>query len=158
MRCTYIGAELVAAKGISIAELGTVAARLAALLRLGDIVALSGDLGAGKTTFARGVLRGLGWAGEVPSPTFTLVQPYDTTPEVWHVDLYRLNDAVEADALGLFETDAALLIEWPERLGARLPPEALRLQLAGAGGATRTLTWEVPRAWEGRWPPPLSKA
>ena len=138
--------------------LNEAAAALAVVLRPGEIVALSGDLGAGKTTFARGVLRALGWAGEVPSPTFTLVQPYDTTPEVWHVDLYRLNGAAEADTLGLFETDAALLIEWPERLGARLPAEALRLHLAGAGDATRTLTWATPPAWEGRWPPPPFKA
>ena len=131
-----------------------VTTRFAKILRLGDIVALSGDLGAGKTSFARGILRGLGWTGEVPSPTFTLVQPYDTTPEVWHVDLYRLNDAREADALGLFETEAALLIEWPERLGTRLPAEALRLHLDGAGEATRTLTWAVPPSWEARWPPP----
>ena len=133
--------------------LALVAADLGAVLQNGDIVALSGDLGAGKTTFARGVLRGLGWTGEVPSPTFTLVQPYDTGPEVWHVDLYRLNDAAEADALGLFETDAVLLIEWPERLGARLPADALRLHLSGAGEATRTMTWSVPPSWEGRWSP-----
>lgn len=131
-----------------------VTTRFAKILRLGDIVALSGDLGAGKTSFARGILRGLGWTGEVPSPTFTLVQPYDISPEVWHVDLYRLNDAREADALGLFETEAALLIEWPERLGTRLPAEALRLHLDGAGEATRTLTWAVPPSWEARWPPP----
>ena len=128
-------------------------ARLAAVLRPGDIVALSGDLGAGKTTFARGVLRALGWAGEVPSPTFTLVQGYPTAPEVWHVDLYRLNDAAEAGALGLWETDAALLIEWPERLAGALPAEALGLRLDGAGEATRRLTWTVPPSWEGRWPP-----
>lgn len=135
------------------ADLQEVAGKLAHILRPGDIVALSGDLGAGKTSFARGVLRGLGWAGEVPSPTFTLVQPYDTTPEVWHVDLYRLDDPRDADALGLFETEAVLLIEWPERLGARLPADALRLHLGGAGEATRTLTWQVPAGWEGRWPP-----
>jgi tRNA threonylcarbamoyladenosine biosynthesis protein TsaE len=135
------------------AGLAEVAATLARVLRSGDIVALSGDLGAGKTSFARGVLRGLGWVGEVPSPTFTLVQPYDTTPEVWHVDLYRLDVPAEADALGLFETDAVLLIEWPERLGARLPRDALRLHLDGAGDATRTLTWEAPPSWEGRWSP-----
>ncbi|TRW14686.1 tRNA (adenosine(37)-N6)-threonylcarbamoyltransferase complex ATPase subunit type 1 TsaE [Glacieibacterium frigidum] len=134
-------------------ELERTAAALAQVLRPGDIVALSGDLGAGKTGFARGVLRGLGWTGEVPSPTFTLVQPYDTTPEVWHVDLYRLDDPRDADALGLLETDAVLLIEWPERLGARLPADALRLRIDGAGEATRTLTWDVPAGWEGRWPP-----
>ncbi len=133
--------------------LEAVAASLAAVLRPTDMVALSGELGAGKTTFARAVLRALGWTGEVPSPTFTLVQPYPTTPEVWHVDLYRLEAPDDADALGLFETDAALLIEWPERLGVRLPPEALRLYLAAAGETTRTLTWDVPPGWEGRWPP-----
>ncbi|MBV8972104.1 MAG: tRNA (adenosine(37)-N6)-threonylcarbamoyltransferase complex ATPase subunit type 1 TsaE [Sphingomonadaceae bacterium] len=134
-------------------ELAAVAAVLAALLRPGNVVALSGDLGAGKTTFARAVLHGLGWAGEVPSPTFTLVQVYPTTPPVWHVDLYRLDSPGEAAALGLEEAgDAVLLIEWPERLGAGLPTDALRLHLAGSG-TTRTLTWTVPPAWEGRWPP-----
>ena len=135
------------------AGLEALAARLAAQLRAGDIVALSGDLGAGKTTFARGLLRGLGHAGEVPSPTFTLVQPYDTDPPVWHVDLYRLAGPREADALGLFETDAALVIEWPERLGPELPSEALHIRIDGSGEATRRLTVAVPGSWEGRWPP-----
>ncbi len=135
---------------------GRVAARLAAVLRPGDIVALSGDLGAGKTTFARALIAALGWAGEVPSPTYTLVQSYDAPDvrvPVWHVDLYRLDGPGDADALGLFETDAALVIEWPERLGARLPAEALRLHISGSGDAVRHLTWTVPKAWEGRWPP-----
>lgn len=138
------------------AELTRLATRLAAALRPGDAVALAGDLGAGKTTLARGLLRALGWEGEVPSPTYTLVQVYEPPAlllPVWHVDLYRLEDADEAEALGLFETDAALLIEWPERLGGRLPADALRLHLAGAGDAPRHLTWAVPAAWEGRWPP-----
>ena len=134
------------------------AARLAAVLRAGDVVALHGDLGAGKSTFARGLLKAMGWAGEVPSPTFTLVQAYDDLPvPVWHVDLYRINAPAEADALGLFETDAALIIEWPQRLGARLPAAALHLQLSGSGDEPRRLTWDAPAAWEGRWPPPLPK-
>jgi tRNA threonylcarbamoyladenosine biosynthesis protein TsaE len=137
------------------ADTQAVAARLAAVLRPGDVVALHGDLGTGKSTLARGLLHALGWAGEVPSPTFTLVQPYDDLPvPVWHVDLYRLDDPAEADALGLFETDAALLIEWPERLGSRLPADALHLMLSGSGDAPRRLTWRAPTAWEGRWPPP----
>ena len=130
-------------------------AAIAAQLRPGDWLALSGELGAGKTTLARGILAGLGWAAEVPSPTFTLVQPYDPPDvrlPVWHVDLYRIDDPADADALGLFETDAALLVEWPERLGHRLPRTALGLHLDGAGGATRRLTWAVPPAWEDRWP------
>lgn len=135
------------------------ATRLAIVLRPGDVIALSGDLGAGKTTFARGVLRGLGWDGEVPSPSFTLVQTYDTVPPVWHVDLYRLGSADEADALGLDDVwdTAVVLIEWPERLGNRLP-EALHLRLDGAGDATRTLTATVPKSWEGRWPLPSRPA
>lgn len=129
---------------------------LAAVLRPGDVIALSGDLGAGKSTLARSIIQALGWAGEVPSPTFTLVQPYDPPDvrvPVWHVDLYRLNGPAEADALGLFETDAALIIEWPQRLGNRLPAEALHLHIDGSGDAPRRLTWEAPPAWEGRWPP-----
>lgn len=139
-------------------ELTAFAAHLALALRPGDVIALSGDLGAGKTTFARGILRGLGWAGEVPSPTFTLLQTYDTDPPLWHVDLYRLESPDEAEAIGLDDAweDAAVVIEWPERLGARLPHEALRLHLAGAGTATRTLTATVPKSWEGRWPPPTN--
>ncbi|OSZ72521.1 tRNA (adenosine(37)-N6)-threonylcarbamoyltransferase complex ATPase subunit type 1 TsaE [Sphingomonas sp. IBVSS1] len=133
-----------------------VATALATVLRAGDTVALFGDLGAGKSTLARHLLQALGWGGDVPSPTFTLVQPYEDLPvPVWHCDLYRLQSPAEADALGLFETDAALLIEWPERLGARLPADALRLQLDGSGDAPRRLTWDAPPAWEGRWPPIL---
>lgn len=138
------------------AATAALAGLLAAVLRRGDVVALSGDLGAGKTSFARGVIHTLGWHGEVPSPTYTLVQSYDPPDvrvPVWHVDLYRLDRPDDADALGLFETDAALIIEWPERLAARLPPEALHLTISGSGDAPRLLTSRVPKAWEGRWPP-----
>jgi tRNA threonylcarbamoyladenosine biosynthesis protein TsaE len=136
--------------------LAAVAADLASVLRPGDTIALSGDLGAGKTSFARALIAALGWPGDVPSPTYTLVQSYeppDVSVPVWHVDLYRLAGADDADALGLFETDAALIIEWPERLGNRLPADALRLTISGSGDAIRDLTWEAPPAWEGRWPP-----
>ena len=129
---------------------------IAAVLCPGDIIALSGDLGAGKTTLARVIIAALGWRGEVPSPTYTLVQNYDAPDvrvPVWHVDLYRLDSPDDADALGLFETDAALIIEWPERLGHRLPAEALRLTISGSGDGPRVLTSIVPKAWEGRWPP-----
>ena len=139
------------------ADLEAFGARLAAVARVGDVIALSGDLGAGKTTLARGLLRGLGLEGEAPSPTFTIVQTYEP-PEmrlpVWHCDLYRLEDPEEAIELGLEEAfdDAVVLIEWPERLGAYLPADALRLRLEGAGEPQRRLTAEVPTAWETRWP------
>ena len=136
--------------------MAALAVELARVIRVGDIVALSGDLGAGKTTFARALIQALGWQGEVPSPTYTLVQGYDPPDvrvAVWHVDLYRLDNPDDAYALGLFETDAALVIEWPERLGDRLPHDALHLTISGSGDAVRHLTWDAPKAWEGRWPP-----
>src|ERR1700761_9307625 len=99
-------------------------ARIAAALRIGDLVALAGDLGAGKTTLARAILTSLGVAENVPSPTFTLVQSYQTkTLTISHYDLYRLKSARELDELGLEEAleQGAVLVEWPERAGARLP-------------------------------------
>ncbi len=132
-------------------------ARLAAVLRAGDVVTLTGGLGAGKTSLARGVLAALGLAEEAPSPTFAIVQPYDL-PEVLlpvlHVDLYRLDDPREVDELGLDEArrDAALLVEWPERAGAGRWPDALAFDLAIAADGARRLTWRAPDAWDGRWP------
>ena len=140
------------------AGLRAIGARLSAVLRAGDVVALSGDLGAGKTPLARAILRGLGHQGEVPSPTFTLVQGYDgggLRLPLWHVDLYRLQGPDEAEGLALDDVlaDGVLLVEWPERMGAAFWPEALWLRLDGAGEAVRRLTWEAPPAWESRWPP-----
>jgi tRNA threonylcarbamoyladenosine biosynthesis protein TsaE len=139
-------------------ETEALGARLGAVLRAGDVIALFGDLGAGKTTFARGILRGLGFAGEVASPTFPIVVAYDPPDvrlPVWHVDLYRIEDPAELRELALDEAlgDAALVIEWPERLGASLGAEALRLRLERAGDGARALTVEVPPAWGERWPP-----
>lgn len=139
------------------AATAAIGGRLAALLRAGDVVALYGDLGAGKTSLARGVLLGLGLEAEAPSPTFAIVQPY-APPEVRlplaHVDLYRLVDPGEADQLALdeYRSDSALLIEWPERWGAALPVDALRLRLLPEREGRR-LTWETPAPWQARWPP-----
>lgn len=133
-------------------------ARLARLLRPGDIIALCGGLGAGKTTLARGMVQGLGHGGEVPSPTFALVQPYDPPDvrlAVAHVDLYRLETPGDCAQLGLDEylVEGALIIEWPERLGDALWPDALRLTIEPLGADARCLTAQVPAAWKDRWPP-----
>jgi tRNA threonylcarbamoyladenosine biosynthesis protein TsaE len=130
--------------------------RLASQLRAGDVVALFGDLGAGKTTLARGILAGLGHEGEVASPTFPIVIPYETLGvPVWHVDLYRIEDPAEMVELALDEAlqDGALIIEWPERMGHALWPHSLRLTLRREGEAARILTAQVPAAWALRWPP-----
>ena len=130
-------------------------ASLASLLCPRDVIALSGPLGAGKTSLARGLLAALGLCGEAPSPSFAIVQPY-LPPEVrlpvLHVDLYRIEDAAEIEELGLDEalSDSALLVEWPERAGDRWP-DALRLTLT-PGSEGRRLTAHVPAAWESRWP------
>ena len=138
------------------AETQRAGAALARLLRGGDVVTLSGPLGIGKTTLVRALLHALGHIGEVPSPTFAIVQPYDELAlPVWHCDLYRIDDPAELDELGL-ETilgDGALLVEWPERAGEAAWPQALNLSLDFAEGGARSLTARVPAAWEGRWPP-----
>jgi tRNA threonylcarbamoyladenosine biosynthesis protein TsaE len=130
---------------------------LAARLRAGDAIALFGALGAGKTTLSRGILRGLGHAGDVASPTFPIVQTYgppDTRLPLWHVDLYRIEHEGELEELGLDEARgyAAMLVEWPERLPA-LWPETLSLTLDVEADGARALTASVPPAWGGRWPP-----
>ncbi len=107
------------------------AAEIASLTEDGDVIALSGELGTGKTTFARAFLREWGVQEEIPSPTFTLVQTYELEAgTVWHFDLYRLekpDDALELDIEDAF-TEGISLIEWPERLGAYLPWERLDLR------------------------------
>jgi len=132
-------------------------AALAAALAPGDVIALHGALGAGKTTLARGLLRGLGHDGEVASPTYPIVQAYappDTRIPLWHVDLYRIEDPAELEEIGLDEARGAgaMVIEWPERL-PRLWPESLRLTLSVEPGGARALTAQVPAAWGERWPP-----
>jgi len=130
--------------------------RLAGQLRRGDSVALFGELGTGKTTLARGILAGLGHDGDVASPTFPIVIPYETLRlPAWHVDLYRIEDPAELGQLALDEAldEGVLLIEWPDRLGDALWPHSLRLTLRREAPGVRALTAELPAAWEGRWPP-----
>ncbi|MCM8731465.1 tRNA (adenosine(37)-N6)-threonylcarbamoyltransferase complex ATPase subunit type 1 TsaE [Hephaestia sp. GCM10023244] len=130
-------------------------ARLAELVRAGDVITLSGPLGAGKTSIARGLLAALGLEGDAPSPSFAIVQPYDVpevTLPVLHVDLYRIESPAELDELGLDEArhDSVLVIEWPERAPGHWP-EALALTLAIAPDGARSLTADVPAPWKERW-------
>jgi tRNA threonylcarbamoyladenosine biosynthesis protein TsaE len=130
-------------------------AALAGRVEAGDMITLSGPLGVGKTALARGFLAELGHAGEAPSPSFAIVQPYEElNPPVWHVDLYRIEHPSELDELGLDSAgDAVLVVEWPERAGIGAWPGALALSLEFAQSGDRILTAKVPQSWEGRWPP-----
>jgi tRNA threonylcarbamoyladenosine biosynthesis protein TsaE len=129
--------------------------RLADLVAAGDVITLAGPLGAGKTSIARGLLAALGLAGEAPSPSFAIVQPY-APPEVrlpvLHIDLYRIDDPCELEELGLDEAayDSLLIVEWPERAAGHWP-DALALTLQILPDGTRGLTAEVPAAWKARW-------
>jgi tRNA threonylcarbamoyladenosine biosynthesis protein TsaE len=121
-------------------------ARLAPTLHGGMVVTLAGDLGAGKTTLVRGVLRALGWAGSVKSPSYTLVEHYAfSSLYFYHFDFYRFDDPDEWETTGFaecFRPDSVCLIEWPERVADHLPPADVALVLAhprDAGTAGREL-------------------
>ena len=129
--------------------------RLAALLRPGDVIALRGVLGAGKTELARALIRARAGAEiEVPSPSYTLVQDYRFADLVIrHIDLYRIADAAELLELGLDAPDAdeAWLIEWPERAEALLPPERLEVELRqGDAPEARVARLVAGRRWSDR--------
>jgi len=126
--------------------LAEAAARFAATLQPGDAVALIGDLGAGKTTFVRGVVAALHGSDEaVSSPTFVFRQRYAGSPPVEHVDLYRLDDPAGAADLGLddaFAPDTITFVEWPERLPGLMPAGTIRVTIGGAGDEPRRLRIE----------------
>ncbi len=124
-------------------ETQDLAARLAAVARAGDVVSLVGDLGAGKTVFAKGFGRGLGVPGTINSPSFVLMAEYEGRLPLFHLDLYRLADAREAVAGGLLDERQAggvTLIEWAERLAEVLPAERLEVRIDGTGDESRTIT------------------
>ena len=128
-------------------------ARLLPLLGAGDVVALSGDLGAGKTTLVRGLVQAaLGPETEVPSPTFTLVQTYQLgAVDLWHFDLYRLEAPDDVFELGIEEAflDSISMIEWPDRMGPYLPHDLLELTLREDGGG-RTASLSGSARWRDR--------
>ncbi len=129
------------------------AATFAARLRPGDAVALTGGLGAGKTTFVRALVAALhGSDAAVSSPTFVFRQCYAGSPPIEHLDLYRIDDPAEAADLGLddaFGDDVITLVEWPERIPALLPAHAIRVTIQGSGEGPRTVQIE-PSAPGGR--------
>lgn len=130
-------------------------ARIARRLRAGDVVALSGGLGAGKTTLARAIIAALGHTGEVPSPTFTILEEYAALqPPVVHADFYRLDAPSEVEELGLdeYRQDAALIAEWPEKAGGFAhDPHCLRIVLETRGEGRRAIVEPGPD-WLGRLP------
>ena len=131
------------------------AANLAGRAQRGDVIGLSGELGSGKTSFARAFIGARLDPGEVPSPTFTLVEIYQslTGPALWHFDLYRLERPEDAYELGIEEAfaDGISLIEWPERLGPLLPREHLRVTLAlGESARQRRARLDVSPSWSAR--------
>ena len=140
-----------------LAAMNGLGARIAAQLRAGDVVALSGGLGAGKTTLARAILAALGHMGEVPSPTFTILETYGPPHlrlPVVHADFYRLERPAEADELGLddYRDGSALIAEWPENVGGfATEPGCLEIALEIAGNGRRAIV-EPGAAWQGRWP------
>lgn len=138
-----------------LAAVGELGERIAARLEPGDVVALSGDLGAGKTTLARAIIAACGHEGEVPSPTFTILETYPgCRPPLVHADFYRLSSQSEAMELGLddYRDGAALIAEWPDRGGNfTREPGCLAIELATEGEGRRAIV-KLGAAWQGRWP------
>jgi tRNA threonylcarbamoyladenosine biosynthesis protein TsaE len=125
------------------AETEAVAARLAARLVPGDVVYVSGELGAGKTTFVRGAARALGVDAPITSPTYTIGQRYDG---VSHLDLYRFEELTDADwgALEPYFANAVVFVEWPERAGGRLPAPRVEVRLGHVDGERRSIELASP--------------
>ena len=126
---------------------------MAGLLRPPCVIFLEGDLGTGKTTLTRGVLRGLGHTGPVRSPTFTLLEPYELEGmRLYHLDLYRIGHPEELELLGLrdlLDRESVLIVEWPERGKGFLPQPDLRIRIVHAGeGRSLELIAEAPRCEE----------
>ncbi|HSL66909.1 MAG TPA: tRNA (adenosine(37)-N6)-threonylcarbamoyltransferase complex ATPase subunit type 1 TsaE [Actinomycetota bacterium] len=129
---------------------------VASLLQEGDAIALTGELGAGKTTFVRGAARALGFDGAVASPTFTLVREYRGRVRIYHVDVYRLERVQEVLDLGLDEMVAEgglLLVEWGDAVEGLLPDEHLLVEITLVGGedARRIVVTGQGPSWATRW-------
>lgn len=128
-------------------ETRALGARLAALLKPGDVVLLQGEMGAGKSELARGVARGLGVLGPVPSPSFTILNAYDEgRVPLYHFDWYRISSPEEIAEMGMEEQlggDGVALVEWSERASEYLPDRALEIQIRPAGENEREITFRA---------------
>ena len=136
-------------------ETKALAIRIRDNLQNGDIVLLKGEIGAGKSHFARSLIQAaMDKVEEVPSPTFTLVQTYDTTiGSIWHADLYRLNDQSDIFELGLIDAfgNEIVLVEWPDRLGHLEPQDALTVEITILEKNKRRITFSTTSSeWRGR--------
>jgi len=123
-------------------ETAALGERLGRALVAGDVVALSGDLGAGKTAFVQGIARGLGIPGRVSSPTFTIVNEHDAAVPLFHVDFYRLENAGELAAIGFddyFERGGVVVVEWADRFPRALPNEPLHVHIDITGPTSRRM-------------------
>jgi tRNA threonylcarbamoyladenosine biosynthesis protein TsaE len=133
----------------TVASTRRVAATLARELKPGDVVALEGDLGAGKTAFVQGVAEALGVEGSVTSPTFTLINEYRGPVMLYHMDLYRLGSEAEMEAIGIEDYlygDGICLVEWAEKLGTLRPPGIIRVTIEHGGEDIRHITIEREEA------------
>ncbi len=137
----------------SLEDTNRLAKALAPLLKVQDVILLQGDLGVGKTCFARALLHALGVTGEVPSPTFTLVQSYDVADlSIFHFDLYRLKVEEEIEELGFDDAviDGVVLVEWPEKAESYMPRGALKLQFDLNAQGQRKVSLCIPKKWQDR--------
>lgn len=122
---------------------------LGARLRPGDVIALFGDLGAGKTTFTKGIARGMGLPDDIHSPTFTLIHEHIGPTPLYHVDLYRLESEIEVEGIGIEEYiqgGGVTIIEWADRMRSMLPPDRLDIDIAMTGDETREFAFETESA------------
>lgn len=126
-------------------ETEALALKLAGQLKGGEVIAYFGGLGMGKTTFTRGLARGLGWEGEVSSPTFALVHEYRSRPPLYHFDMYRVTSFDDLYSTGFFdylENGGILAIEWSENIEAALPGGCIRVTFGRLGDCEREITVE----------------
>jgi tRNA threonylcarbamoyl adenosine modification protein YjeE len=139
--------RLIDVRDADLERLAQAAGELARMLRPGDVIALQGELGSGKTTFVRAIVRALHGDDAATSPTFTFWHRYAGVPPVNHLDLYRIESPHELTELGLeeaFEPGAIVAIEWPERAPQLVPSAAVRVAITGAGSGPRQLVVERP--------------